>query len=102
MEASGVHQLVAQVEQTMQKETTSFTEIMYKYVDDSAGQLEKTLAAYWERDQSSTGTNLSITAIRQSNKHTDRMICRRDWRISVCPRSNLLQIWWKKRVKHYQ
>ena len=47
MEASGVHQLVAQLEQTMQKETTSFTEVMSKYVDDSAGQLEKTLVAYW-------------------------------------------------------
>ena len=49
MEASGVHQLLAQLEQTMQKETTSFAEVMYKYVDDSARQLEKTLAAYWER-----------------------------------------------------
>ena len=48
MEASGVHQLVAQLEQTMQKETTSFAEVMYKYVDDSTGQLEKTLAAHWE------------------------------------------------------
>ena len=40
--------MLAQLEQTMQKETTSFAEVMYKYVDDSAGQLEKTLAAYWE------------------------------------------------------
>ena len=48
MEASGVHQLVAQLEQTMQKETTSFAEVMYKYVDNSARQFEKTLAAYWE------------------------------------------------------
>ena len=48
MEASGVHQLLAQLEQTMQKETTSFAEVMYKYVDDSTGRLEKILAAYWE------------------------------------------------------
>ena len=48
MEASGVHQLLAQLEQKMQEETTRFAEVMYKYVDDSVGQLEKTLAAYWE------------------------------------------------------
>ena len=48
MEASGVHQLLAQLEQTVQEETTRFAEVMYKYVDDSAGQLEKTMAAYWE------------------------------------------------------
>ena len=48
MEASGVHQLFAQLEQKMQDKTASFTEVTYKYVDDSAGQLEKTLAAYWE------------------------------------------------------
>ena len=46
MEASGVHQLLAQLEQKMQEETTRFAEVMYKYVDDSAGQLVKTLAAY--------------------------------------------------------
>ena len=38
MEASGVHQLLAQLEQKMQEETTRFAEEMYKYVDDSAGQ----------------------------------------------------------------
>ena len=48
MEASGVHQLLAQLEQKMQEETTRFAEEMYKYLDDSAGQLKKTLAAYWE------------------------------------------------------
>ena len=32
----------------MQKETTSFAEVMYKYVDDSTRRLEKTLDAYWE------------------------------------------------------
>ena len=37
MEASGVHQLLAQLEQKMQEETTRFAEEMYKYVDDSAG-----------------------------------------------------------------
>ena len=47
MEASGVHQLLAQLDQKMQEETTRFAEVMYKYVDDSAEQLEKTLAAYW-------------------------------------------------------
>ena len=47
MEASGVHQLLAQLEQKMQEETTRFAEVMYKYVDDSVGQLEKTLATYW-------------------------------------------------------
>ena len=47
MGASGVHQLLAPLEQKMQEETTRFAEVMYKYVDDSAGQLEKTLAAYW-------------------------------------------------------
>ena len=40
--------MLAQLEQKMQEETTRFAEEMYKYVDDSAGQLEKTLAAYWE------------------------------------------------------
>ena len=48
MEAPGVHQLLAQLEQKMQEETTSFAEVMYKYVDTSAEQLKKTLAAYWE------------------------------------------------------
>ena len=43
-----VHQLVAQLEQTMQVETSSFVEKMFKYVDKSAERLEKTLAAYWE------------------------------------------------------
>ena len=32
----------------MHKETNNFAKVMYKYVDDSTGQLEKTLAAYWE------------------------------------------------------
>ena len=32
----------------MQKETSSFAKVTYKYVDDSARQLEKTLVAYWE------------------------------------------------------
>ena len=40
--------MLAQLEQKMQEETTSFAEVMYKYVDDSARQLEKTLVAYWE------------------------------------------------------
>ena len=48
MQASGVHQLLAQLEQKMQEETTRFAKEMYKYVDDSPGQLKKTLAAYWE------------------------------------------------------
>ena len=48
METSGVHQLVAQLEQTMKVETSSFAEKMFKYVDESAERLEKTLAAYWE------------------------------------------------------
>ena len=48
MEASGVHQLLAQLEQKTPEKTTRFAEVMYKYVDDSAGRLEKTLAAYWE------------------------------------------------------
>ena len=48
MEASGVHQLLAQLEQKMQEDTIGFAEEMYKYVDDFVGQLEKTLAAYWE------------------------------------------------------
>ena len=45
MDASGVHQAVAQLEQTMQKKTTSFAEKMFKYVDKSAERLEKNLAA---------------------------------------------------------
>ena len=48
IEASGVHQLLAQLEQKMQEETTYFAEEMYKYVDDSVGQLKKTLTIYWE------------------------------------------------------
>ena len=32
----------------MQKETTSFAEKMFKYVDESTERLEKNLAAYWE------------------------------------------------------
>ena len=48
MEVWEVHQLLAQLEQKMQEETTRFAEEMYKCVDDSAGQLKKTLAAYWE------------------------------------------------------
>ena len=51
MEASGIHQLLAQLEQKMQEETTRFAEEMYKYVDDSAGQLEKTLAPYGGRSK---------------------------------------------------
>ena len=71
MEASGVHQLLAQLEQTMQKETTSFAEVMYKYVDDSARQLEKTLAAYWEEIKALHETNPGIAVIGQSDKHMD-------------------------------
>ena len=48
MEASGVHQLLAQLEENMKTETTSFAERMYHYVDDSIGRMEKTLATYWE------------------------------------------------------
>ena len=48
MDTSGVHQLVAQLEQTMQTETSSFAERVFKYVDKSAERLEKNLAAYWE------------------------------------------------------
>ena len=48
MDTSGVHQLVAQLEQTMQTETTGFAERVFKYVDESAERLEKNLAAYWE------------------------------------------------------
>ena len=48
MQALEVHQLLAQLEQKMQEETTSFAKVIYNYVDDSAGQLEKTLAAYCE------------------------------------------------------
>ena len=47
MEASGIHQFLAHLEQKMQEEATRFAEVMYKYVDDSVEQLEKTLAAYW-------------------------------------------------------
>ena len=48
MESSGIHQLLAQLEENMQTETTSFAERMYHYVDDSTGHMEKTLVAYWE------------------------------------------------------
>ena len=43
-----VHHLLAQLEQEMQEETTSYAKVMYKYMDDYTRQLEKTLAAYWE------------------------------------------------------
>ena len=47
MESSGVHQLLAQLEENMKTETTSFAERMYHYVDDSVGRVEKTLPTYW-------------------------------------------------------
>ena len=48
MDASGFHQAVAQLEHTMQKETTNFAKKMFKYVDESAERLEKNLATCWE------------------------------------------------------
>ena len=48
MESSGVHQLVAQLEQTMQAETTSFAEKVFQHVEETAERLEKNLAAHWE------------------------------------------------------
>ena len=48
MESLGVHQLLAQLEQSMKDVTTSFAERMYKDVDDSMERLEKTLTAYWK------------------------------------------------------
>ena len=64
METSGVHQLVAQLEQTMQKETTSFAETMFKYVDESAERLEKNLAAYWEETR---GLQEQIPVLQQQD-----------------------------------
>ena len=48
MEASRVHQLLAQLEQSMKGATTSFPKRMYKDLDDSVEQLEMTLTAHWE------------------------------------------------------
>ena len=48
MESSGVHQLLAQLEENRKAETTSFAERMYHYADDFAGGVEKTLVVYWE------------------------------------------------------
>ena len=48
MEALGVHQLLAQLEENMKTKTTSFAERVYHYVDDYVGRVEKTLATYWE------------------------------------------------------
>ena len=48
LDASVVHQLLAQLENSMKEGTTSFAKRMYKYVDDFVDQLKKTLVAYWE------------------------------------------------------
>ena len=69
MESSGVHQLLAQLEENMKIETTSFAERMYHYVDDSPGRLEKTLAAYWEEIKA-LQEHSNATA-GQSDGHTD-------------------------------
>ena len=46
MESSGVHQLLAQLEQNMKDATSKFAGEMYAHVNDSVGQVEKTLATY--------------------------------------------------------
>ena len=40
--------MLAQLEENMKIETTSFAVRMYHYVDDFAGRMEKTLATCWE------------------------------------------------------
>ena len=64
METSGVHQLVAQLEQTMQAETSSFAERVFHYVDESAERLEKNLAAYWEETR---GLQAQIPVLQQQD-----------------------------------
>ena len=51
MESSGIHQLLAQLEQSMKDATSKFAGEMYAHVNDSVGQVEKTLAAYWAEIQ---------------------------------------------------
>ena len=48
MDASGVHQAVAQLEQTMKDASADFVGEIYTYVNEATAQLEKNLAAYWE------------------------------------------------------
>ena len=48
MNASGVHQTVAQLEQTMKDASAAFAGEMYQYINDATERLEKNLAAYWE------------------------------------------------------
>ena len=64
METSGVHQLVAQLEQTMQAETTSFAERVFQYVDESAERLEKNLAAHWKETK---GLQAQIPVLQQQD-----------------------------------
>ena len=71
MESSGVHQLVAQLEQTMQAETTSFAERVFHYVDESTERLEKNLAAHWEETR---GLQAQIPVLQeQDNLAGNRM-----------------------------
>ena len=48
MDASGVHQAVAQLEQTMKDASADFAGEIYTYVNDATERLDKNLAAYWE------------------------------------------------------
>ena len=51
MESSGIHQLLAQLEQSMKDATSKFAGEMYAHVNDSVGQVEKTLVVYWAKIQ---------------------------------------------------
>ena len=51
MESLGIHQLLAQLEQIMKDATSKFAGEMYAHLNDSVGQVEKTLTAYWAEIQ---------------------------------------------------
>ena len=64
MESSGIHQLLAQLEQNMKDATSKFAGEMYAHVNDSVGQVEKTLAAYWEETR---GLQQQVPVLQQQD-----------------------------------
>ena len=81
MESSGIHQLLAQLEQSMKDATSKFAGEMYAHVNDSVGQVEKTLAAYWAEIQALQGQipvlqqqgNLTATRMDELDRKQERI-----------------------------
>ena len=64
LDASGVHQTVAQLEQTMREASAVFAEEMYTHINDATERLEKNLAAYWEETK---GLQAQLPVLQQQD-----------------------------------